>query len=210
MSEPENRNQNPDVAEAAGPAAAPAESTPPASAEDKTLERLLAEAQARFEEQREALLRALAEADNARKRAQAEVAAAQKYAIERFAQSLLPVCDSLEATLAAPGEAAEALKSGVELTLKQLRAALEKAGIAEIPAAPGARFDPNVHQAMAAVESNAEPNSIVAVMVKGYRLHDRVLRPALVTVAKAVEKPQETPISEADPATRPQAKESST
>jgi molecular chaperone GrpE len=210
MSEPENPNQNPDVAESAGPAAAAQDAAPPASAEDKTLERLLAEAQARFDEQREQLLRALAEADNARKRAQAEVAGAHKYAIERFAQSLLPVCDSLEATLAAPGEAAEALKSGVELTLKQLKAALEKSGITEIPAAPGARFDPNLHQAMAAVESGAEPNSIVSVMVKGYRLHERVLRPALVTVAKAVEKPQETPISDGDPAIRPQTKESST
>ncbi|MDW8468347.1 MAG: nucleotide exchange factor GrpE [Burkholderiales bacterium] len=196
MSEPDNREPQ-NAAPAEGPAA------PEAGAEAKSLETLLAEAQARFDAQREQLLRALADADNARKRAQAEVAAAQKYAIERFAQSLLPVCDSLEAALAAPGEAAEALKSGVELTLKQLRSALEKAGVHEIAAAPGARFDPNVHQAMAAVEAEAEPNSIVAVMVKGYRLHDRVLRPALVTVAKAVEKPQETPICEPDPAAQP-------
>lgn len=207
MSESEIRNQNsPDSAQPE----VPADSPPPAGAEDRPLERLLAEAQARFDEQREQLLRALAEADNARKRAQAEVAAAHKFAIERFAQSLLPVCDSLEAALAAPGEAAEALKSGVELTLRQLRGALERAGVAEIPAAAGARFDPNIHQAMAVVESPGEANSIVAVMVKGYRLHERVLRPALVTVAKAVEKAIETPIFAADPATRPPTKESST
>jgi molecular chaperone GrpE len=207
MSEPETPNPTPAAADAGAAQAGAAETAPAA---EPTLERLLAEAQARFEAQRENLLRALAEADNARKRAQAEVAAAQKYAIERFAQSLLPVCDSLEATLAAPGEAAEALKSGVELTLRQLKGALEKAGVAEIAATPGGRFDPNVHHAMATVESASEPNTIVAVMVKGYRLHERVLRPALVTVAKAVEKPQETPISEVGRADRPQTKESST
>jgi len=159
----------------------------PASAEDQTLEKLLSETQARLQEQRDAWMRAVAETENVRKRAQADVSAAHKFAIERFAEGLVPVCDSLEATLAAAGEANEALKSGVELTLKQMRAALEKAGVAEITPAVGERFDPNRHQAMAAVESPAEPNTVVAVMVKGYRLHERILRPALVTVAKALE-----------------------
>jgi len=150
------------------------------------LESLLAEAQKRIEEQREALLRALAEADNTRKRAQAEVANAHKFALEKFAEALLPVVDSLEAALGAENATAETLKSGAELTLKQLRAALDKANISEIAPGAGERFDPNWQQAMAAVEvAGAEPNSIVSVMQKGWRLHDRVLRPALVTVAKA-------------------------
>lgn len=180
------------------PTSAPPQDHVPASAEDQTLEKLLAEAQKRLEEQREAWLRAIADGENARKRAQVEIASAHKFAIERFAEGLVPVCDSLEATLAAAGEASEALRSGVELTLKQLRGALEKAGVAEINPAVGERFDPNFHQAMAAVESPAEPNSVVAVMVKGYRLHERILRPALVTVAKALEKPAGIPTSDSN------------
>ena len=162
---------------------------------EKSLETLLAEAQAKIEQQREAMMRAVADADNARKRAQAEAATAQKYALERFADGLLPVVDSLEAALKS-GDT-----SGVELTLKQLQGALEKSGVREINPAPGERFDPHRHQAMAAVEVNAaqsEPNTIVSVMQKGYGLHDRVLRPALVTVAKAVEKDGGNPISDTD------------
>ena len=171
----------------------------PASAEDKTLDKLLAEAQARIDEQRDAWLRALAEADNVRKRAQADVAAAHKYAIERFAESLLPVMDSLEAALGATEGAPPALRDGVELTLKQLKTAFQKAHLVEIAPAPGERFDPHCHQAMAAVESPAEPNTVVEVMAKGYGLHDRIIRPALVTVAKALEKQAQTPISGSSP-----------
>ena len=163
----------------------PAAGEVPASAEDKTLERLLAEAQSRIDEQREAWMRALAETENMRKRAQAEVAAAHKYAVERFAESLLPVADSLEAALGAGDSSAESLRSGVELTLKQLRAAFERARVTEISPAVGERFDPNRHEAMAALESDAEPNTVLAVMQKGYGLHERVMRPARVTVAKA-------------------------
>ncbi|HXZ53427.1 MAG TPA: nucleotide exchange factor GrpE [Burkholderiales bacterium] len=162
--------------------AAQAEAAEPpkqASAEER-----LAEANAKLEEQREATLRALAEADNARKRVLAEAANTQKYALERFVETLLPVIDSLEAALGAAAGTANALRSGVELTLKQLRAALEKANVRDIDPAPGMRFDPNQHQAMAAVESEGEPNTVVAVLQKGWRLHERVLRPALVTVAK--------------------------
>lgn len=157
----------------------------PFSAEDKTLDRLLAEAQLRIEEQRDAWMRALAEAENVRKRAQADISAAHKYAIERFAESLLPVADSLEAALAIENAGPESLKGGVELTLKQLRAALERASVSEISPAPGERFDPHRHQAVAAVESDAEPNSVVSVLQKGYSLHERTIRPALVAVAKA-------------------------
>jgi len=166
-------------------------------APSKSLEDLLAEAQARIEEQRDAQLRALADADNARKRAQADIAAAGKYAIERFAADLIPVADSLEAALATQASDAGPLRNGVELTLKQLRTAFEKARIAEINPASAEKFDPNRHQAMAAVESDAEPNTVVAVMQKGYLLHDRVVRPALVTVAKAIEKSGTNPISDA-------------
>jgi molecular chaperone GrpE len=158
----------------------------------KSLEELLAEAQAKIEQQRDTMMRAVADAENARKRAQAEAVSSRKYVLESFAEGLLPVIDSLEAALKT-GDT-----SGVELTLKQLRSAFEKSSIREIDPQPGERFDPHRHQAMAAVEAQAEPNTIVAVMQKGYSLHDRVLRPALVTVAKAVEKPQANPISDTD------------
>ena len=152
--------------------------------QEKSLEELLAEAQAKIEEQRETMMRALADAENARKRAQAEAASSRKYALESFAEGLLPVIDSLEAALKT-GDT-----SGVELTLKQLRSALEKSSVREVDPKPGERFDPHRHQAMAAIEAaGAEPNTVVATMQKGYVLHDRVLRPALVTVAKAAADP---------------------
>lgn len=159
----------------------------PASTEDKTLDQLLAEAQARIDEQKDAWMRAMADAENARKRAQADVQAAHKFGVERMAESLLPVMDSLDAALGAAENAPPALRDGVELTLKQLTAAFQKANLLEIAPAVGERFDPHRHQAMAAVESAAEPNSVVSVMLKGYSLHDRVIRPALVTIAKALE-----------------------
>ena len=170
--------------------------SPPAAAEEKTLDELLAEAQGRIDEQRDAWLRAVAEAENIRKRAQADVAAAHKYGIERIADGLLPVMDSLEAALAAAADSPQALRDGLELTLRQLNAAFQKASLGEIAPVAGERFDPHKHQAMAAVESPAEPNTIVAVMLKGWRLHDRILRPALVTVAKALENKGGNPISE--------------
>jgi len=142
------------------------------------VEQQLADALARIEQQREAMLRVAAEAENARKRAQAEASTAQKYALERFAESLLPALDSLDAAIKT-GDL-----SGIELTQRQLRGALEKSGVRELAPIAGERFDPHRHQAMAAVEADAEPNSIVALMQKGYLLHERVLRPALVTVAK--------------------------
>jgi molecular chaperone GrpE len=129
-------------------------------------------------------LRALADADNARKRAQSEIAQARKFAVERTGEDLLPVMDSLEAAVATEGSGAESLRSGVELTLKLLRNALERAGVAEIAPKAGERFDPHRQQAMAAVESDAEPNTVVAVIQKGYALNDRVVRAALVSVAK--------------------------
>jgi molecular chaperone GrpE len=159
---------------------------------EKSLEDLLADAQAKLEEQRDAMMRALADSDNARKRMQAEAASAQKYALERFAEALLPVLDSLE------GAVKSRDPSGVELVLRQMMAALEKSSIREINPAAGERFDPYRHQAMAAVESDAAPNTVVSTLQKGYGLHDRVLRPALVTVSKAVEKTGTNPISDTD------------
>lgn len=174
---------------------APSNDDAPAAAEDKTLDKLLAEAQLRIDEQKDARMRAMAEAENARKRAQADVAAAQKFAVERFAESLLPVMDSLEAALGAAAGSPPAMRDGVELTLRQLKAAFQKANLTEIAPAAGERFDPHRHQAMAAVAAeNAAPNSIVSVMLKGYSLHDRIIRPALVTVAKALENKDGNPI----------------
>lgn len=174
----------------------PEESVPDTQESQKPLEQQLVEALAMIEQQRDAMMRAVAEAENARKRTQAEAASAQKYAVERFAESLLPVLDSLEAALKSRDV------SGIELTLRQLQAAFGKASIREIDPLPGERFDPHRHQAMAAVEAPPgemrEPNSVVAVMQKGYSLHDRVLRPALVTVARAVEKRGANPISSND------------
>jgi molecular chaperone GrpE len=152
---------------------------------EKSLEDLLVEAETKLQEQKDAWLRALADAENARKRAQADISAAHKYGVERIAESLIPVMDSLQAALASDAADPATLRSGVELTLKQLEAAFEKAGLAEIDPAPKEKFDPNYHQAMAAVEADADPNTVVQVMQKGYRLHDRLVRPALVTVAKA-------------------------
>ena len=171
------------------------ESVQPQKAENQpspSLEEQLAAARAQLAEQRDQMLRTAAEADNARKRAQAEASNSQKYALERFANGLLPVLDSLEAAVRS------ADLSGVELVLRQLVTALDKANIREVNPAQGERFDPYRHQAMAAVESHTEPNTVVSALQKGYILADRVLRPALVTVAKAVEKPAGNPISDTD------------
>ncbi|MGH8742792.1 MAG: nucleotide exchange factor GrpE [Burkholderiales bacterium] len=150
------------------------------------LEELLKKAELSAEEHHDAWLRAKAEAENIRKRAQIEIASAHKYAIENFSVALLAVKDSLEATLAADNAAPESLKSGVELTLKLLGAVFDKFRISEINP-QGEKFDPHKHQAMTTVESDAPPNTVTSVMQKGYMLHDRVIRPALVVVGKAKE-----------------------
>ncbi len=174
------------------------EEIPPGPEPVRSPEELLAEAHAKLDAQRDAWLRALADAENARKRAQSDIAMARKYAAERIVEDLLPVMDALEATLGAGSASPDALRAGVELTQKQLRNAFERAGVAEVSPDPGQRFDPHRHQAMAAVESDQEPNSVLAVMQKGYSLQDRVVRPALVTVAKAraVENGAAIPISD--------------
>ena len=134
-------------------------------------------------ELRDAWLRSRADMENIRKQAGVDVARAHKYGIERFAGELLAVKDSLESSLAAENASLATLRAGVELTLKQLSAALEKAQIVEIEA-QGRKFDPHRHQAMAMVESEEPANTVVQVFQKGYLLADRVLRPAMVAVAK--------------------------
>ena len=142
----------------------------------------LARVQAEVAELKDAWLRAKAETDNARKIAQADVAKAHKYAIERFAEDLLPVKDALEKTLAAGEVSLETLKSGVDLTLKALQSAFERAQVVELDPA-GEKFDPHRHQAMQMVPSDQPANTVVTVFQKGYLVNDRVLRPALVTVS---------------------------
>ncbi len=138
-------------------------------------------------EHRDAWLRARAEADNIRKRAQVEIANAHKFAVEEFAAELLPVKDSLEAALISESPSVESMRSGVELTLKQLASVFERFNLSEINPV-GQKFDPHRHQAISTVESEQEPNTVVQVLQKGYLLRERVIRPALVTVAKAIEK----------------------
>ena len=132
-------------------------------------------------------LRAKAEAENARRRADEEVSKARKFAVESFAESLLPITDSLEAGLQLKDASAEQIREGTEATLKQLKSALERNRVMEIDPAAGAKFDPHQHQAISMVplppESTQEVNTVVMVLQKGYLIADRVLRPALVTVA---------------------------
>lgn len=167
------------------------ETIPNATAESEAgivadLEKLLAEAQAKVAEHHDAFLRAKAEADNVRRRATEDVQKAHKFGVERMAEALVAVKDSLDAALSVENATVEAYKTGVELTGKQLSAVFEKFSIVEVNPL-GEKFDPNKHQAIASVESDQEPNTVVTVMQKGFLLHDRVLRPALVTVSKARE-----------------------
>ena len=127
-------------------------------------------------------LRAKAEVENARRRADEEVSKARKFAVESFAESLLPVADSLTAGLAIADASAEQLREGSEATLRQLKSALERHKVIEINPEAGAKFDPHQHQAISVVPAEQEPNTVVMVLQKGYLIADRVLRPALVTV----------------------------
>ncbi|GAA4327836.1 nucleotide exchange factor GrpE [Pigmentiphaga soli] len=148
------------------------------------LQARLAEAQAQAQEHFDALLRARAEAENARRRAQEEVAKAHKFGIESFAESLVPVKDSLEAALAQQNQTLESLREGIDITLKQLAGAFERHKLSEIAPGQGARFDPHQHQAIASVPAEGQaPNTVVQTLQKGYLIAERVLRPALVTVA---------------------------
>jgi molecular chaperone GrpE len=167
------------------PAAAPAPKAPAADA-PRVPEDLLQQAEQAAAQHHDAWLRAKAEADNVRKRAQVEVANAHKFAVENFTAELLAVKDSLEAALAAENATVDSMKNGVQLTLRQLKSVFEKFNVTEINP-QGQKFDPHRHQAIGTVAADAEPNTVVQVLQKGYLLHDRVVRPALVMVAKGVE-----------------------
>jgi molecular chaperone GrpE len=154
---------------AQAPASAPATATP--------------DLEARHAELSDAYLRAKAEAENVRRRADEEVGKARKFAVESFAESLLPVRDSLEAAIAIPAASPEQLLEGVHATLRQLTTALERNKVVEVNPPAGAKFDPHQHQAISVVPAAQDPNTVVAVLQKGYTIADRVLRPALVTVS---------------------------
>ena len=143
----------------------------------------VAQLEAKIAELTDSHLRAKAEAENARRRADEEVAKARKYAVEGFADSLLPVKDSLEAAIALPNATTEQVLEGVHATLRQLVSALERNKVNQINPPAGTKFDPHQHQAISMVPADQEANTIVTVLQKGYLIADRVLRPALVTVA---------------------------
>ncbi|MBX3655708.1 MAG: nucleotide exchange factor GrpE [Ramlibacter sp.] len=128
-------------------------------------------------------LRAKAEAENARRRAEEEITKARKFAVESFADSLLPVTDSLEAGLAIQDATPEQIREGAEATLRQLKSALERNKVLEINPDVGSKFDPHQHQAISMVPADQEANTVVSVLQKGYLIAERILRPALVTVA---------------------------
>lgn len=153
-----------------------------AAAPETDLQTQLAELQARHAEMSDAYLRAKAEAENTRRRAEDEMSKARKFAIESFAESLVPVKDSLEAAVAIPNATNEQLLEGVHATLRQLAAALERNKVVEISPPAGTKFDPHQHQAISVVPAEQEANTVVAVLQKGYLIAERVLRPALVTV----------------------------
>lgn len=184
---PPELSVQPEAAPAAG-AETPAEiAEPPAGNPPEVmpkLEEALRQAQLQASEHHDAWLRAKAETENVRRRAQEDIAKASKFAAEKFAQAMLPVKDSLEAALATENATQDSLRQGVELTLRQLASAFSAAGIAEESPA-GKKFDPNRHQAISALEAEGEPNTVINVLQKGYLLNERVLRPALVVVSKA-------------------------
>lgn len=161
------------------------EAVEPATLEDSIaqLQNELGALQAKNVDLADQFLRANADAANARRRAEEEIAKARKFAVEAFAESLLPVADSLEAGLAIANATSEQIREGAQATLRQLIAALERNKVIAIAPAAGAKFDPHQHQAISVVPSEQEPNTIVTVLQKGYLIADRVLRPALVMVS---------------------------
>lgn len=159
-----------------------------AAAQADTSEALarVAELEAKNVELADAYLRAKAEMENIRRRADEEVAKSRKFAVESFAESLLPVCDSLHAAIAAQSAGQgtpEQLLEGVQATLRQLSQALERNKVVEVNPPAGTKFDPHQHQAISMVPADQDPNTVVSVLQKGYLIAERVLRPALVTVA---------------------------
>jgi molecular chaperone GrpE len=153
------------------------------AATEPSIEAKLAEAEARLAEMSDAYLRAKAETENIRRRSEDEMSKARKYAVEAFAEAMLPVMDSMEAAIATPDAKVETVLEGVHATKRQLATALERNKVLEINPGAGVKFDPHQHQAISMVPAEQEANTVVAVLQKGYLIADRVLRPALVTVA---------------------------
>jgi len=147
------------------------------------LEAQLSATEAKLAETHDAFMRAKADAENIRRRAQEDVSKAHKFAIESFAEAMVPVRDSLEMALKVEAPTVESIKEGVEMTLKQLTAAFEKNRLVEVMPQAGDKLDPNKHQAVAVVPSEQEANTVVTVLQKGYMIADRLLRPAIVTAA---------------------------
>lgn len=144
----------------------------------------LATLQAKSADLADQYLRAKAESENARRRAEDEISKARKFAVEAFAESLLPVADSLEAGLAIKDASPEMIREGAQATLRQLLSALERNKVMAINPAAGTKFDPHQHQAISVVPApGQEANTVVTVLQKGYSISERILRPALVTVA---------------------------
>jgi molecular chaperone GrpE len=192
QNEPAEKRPETDAAAQPADATQPAESAAPGEAGQgggmpqdpiAELRAQLQAAQAKADEHYDLLLRTRADAENVRRRAQEDVSKAHKFGIESFAESLVPVKDSLEAALAQQDQTAEALRTGVEATLKQLSAAFERNRLMEIAPAVGTKFDPHQHQAISSVPSEHPANTVVQTLQKGYLISDRVLRPALVTVS---------------------------
>ena len=156
----------------------------PQAAGNAGLEEQLAQVEAKLAEMHDAFMRAKAEGENIRRRAQEDVSKAHKFAIESFAEAMVPVRDSLEMALKVETPTIESLKEGVELTLKQLTSAFEKNRLLEVMPAAGDKLDPMKHQAVSLVPSEQEANTVVSVLQKGYTIADRLLRPAIVTVAQ--------------------------
>jgi molecular chaperone GrpE len=177
MTPPEQEPQQPEGATETTDGAAAVESAP------ATLADPLAALEAKHAEVADAYLRAKAEAENTRRRAEEEIGKARKFAVDAFAESLLPVCDSMEAALSVENATREQLLEGVHATLRQLLQALERHKVVPINPPAATRFDPHQHQAISVVPADQDANTVVAVLQKGYLIADRVLRPALVTVA---------------------------
>lgn len=145
----------------------------------------LAELQAKSSDLADQYLRAKADAENARRRAEEEISKARKFAVESFAESLLPVADSLEAGLLIKDATVDQIREGSQATLRQLIAALERNKVVAIAPTAGTAFDPHQHQAISVVPSEQDANTVVSLLQKGYSIADRILRPALVTVSAA-------------------------
>jgi molecular chaperone GrpE len=178
MQDQENQEVN---NQAEGEAANPAQAQPTSS--EPSLEEQLSATEAKLAEMHDAFMRAKADGENIRRRAQEDVSKAHKFAIESFAEAMVPVRDSLEMALKVEAPTVESIKEGVEMTLKQLTTAFEKNRLVEVMPQAGDKLDPNKHQAVAVVPSEQDANTVVTVLQKGYMIADRLLRPAIVTAA---------------------------